>query len=488
MVRLLPSVTKVDRLFSSTRPRAHLFTQRNETTMRRRGTIRLGLTALAASALLVLPQMAQAAPSEEEIAAAQAAEEAAKMSVAEIEVKLAEVNASAATATQNAQMAGEDLNEAKLALDEATKTADKASSDADAAEAAFQEGKQQIASVAQTAYRGGGGTLDSLAPYLDSDGLRSVETKQAGINSFSSSAEAKMQNVAALEQVAKVTRDAANAARDSQQAATDEVQARTDAANKAASDAQNRASIVAAQRDSYVQELATKQNTTVDLINQREAALEAERQEAARVAAEQAAAALEAQRQADAAAEAQRQADAAAAQAAAQAPAPSSSDSGSSWDNDDDDDYVAPSSSNEEPSYSYEEPSYSYEEPSYSYGGASTAIATAQSYLGVPYVWGGESYGGVDCSGLTMLAWGSAGVDLPHLSRAQYGYGTHVPIGSMEAGDLIFWSSNGTQSGIYHVAIYLGGGQMIEAPTFGVPVRITGVYSWGSIMPYAVRL
>jgi len=115
-------------------------------------------------------------------------------------------------------------------------------------------------------------------------------------------------------------------------------------------------------------------------------------------------------------------------------------------------------------------------------------MATAMTYLGVPYVWGGESYGGVDCSGLTMLAWESAGVDLPHLSRAQYSYGTHVPIGSMEAGDLIFWSSNGTQSGIYHVAIYLGGGQMIEAPTFGVPVRITGVYSWGSIMPYAVRL
>ena len=448
----------------------------------------MGLTAIAACALLVLPQMAQAAPSEEEIAAAQAAEEAAKMSVAQIEVKLAEVNASAATAMQNAQIAGEDLNEATIALNEATATANQASADADAAEAAFQEGKQQIASVAQAAYRNGGGSLDALAPYLDSDGLRSVETKQAGISSFSSSAEAKMQNVAALEQVAKVTRDAANTALANQKAATDEVQKRTDAANQAATDAQNEAARVAAQRGAYVQELATKQNTTVELINQREAALEAERQEAARVAAEQAAAALEAQRQADAAAEAQRQADAAAAaQAAAQAPAPSSSDSGSSWD-DDDDDYVAPSSSNGEPSYSYEEPSYSYEEPSYSYGGASTAIATAQSYLGVPYVWGGESYGGVDCSGLTMLAWGSAGVDLPHLSRAQYGYGTHVPIGSMEAGDLIFWSSNGTQSGIYHVAIYLGGGQMIEAPTFGVPVRITGVYSWGSIMPYAVRL
>ena len=438
----------------------------------------MGLTAIAACALLVLPQMAQAAPSEEEIAAAQAAEEAAKMSVAQIEVKLAEVNASAATAMQNAQIAGEDLNEANIALNEATATANQASADADAAEAAFQEGKQQIASVAQAAYRNGGGTLDALAPYLDSDGLRSVETKQAGISSFSASAEAKMQNVAALEQVAKVTRDAANTALANQQAATDEVQKRTDAANQAATAAQNEAARVAAQRGAYVQELATKQNTTVDLINQREAALEAERQEAARIAAEQAAAAAEAQRQADAAAAAERQAAAdAAAAAAAQA--------SSSYDDEDDDySYSAPSYS--APAYSYEEPSYSA--PSYSGGGADTAIATAKSYLGVPYVWGGESYGGVDCSGLTMLAWESAGVDLPHLSRAQYSYGTHVPIGSMEAGDLIFWSSNGAQSGIYHVAIYLGGGQMIEAPTFGVPVRITGVYSWGSIMPYAVRL
>ena len=434
--------------------------------MRRRGTIRTGLTAIAACALLVLPQMAQAAPSEEEIAAAQAAEEAAKMSVAQIEVKLAEVNASAATAMQNAQIAGEDLNEASIALNEATATANQASADADAAEAAFQEGKQQIASVAQAAYRNGGGTLDALAPYFDSDGLRSVETKQAGISSFSSSAEAKMQNVAALEQVAKVTRDAANTALANQKAATDEVQKRTDVANQAATAAQNEAARVAAQRGAYVQELATKQNTTVELINEREAALEAERQEAARIAAEQAAAAAEAQRQADAAAAAERAAAA---------------DASSSYNDDGDDDY-----SYSAPSYSYEEPSYSA--PSYSGGGADTAIATAKSYLGVPYVWGGESYGGVDCSGLTMLAWESAGVDLPHLSRAQYSYGTHVPIGSMEAGDLIFWSSNGTQSGIYHVAIYLGGGQMIEAPTFGVPVRITGVYSWGSIMPYAVRL
>ena len=482
--------------------------------MRQRGTIRTALTVFAASALLILPQMAQAAPSEEEIAAAKAAEEAASMSVAEIEVKLAEVNATAATATQNAQIAGEDLNEAQIALNAATATANKASADADAAEAAFQEGKQQIASVAQATYRNGGGSLDAIAPYLDADGLRGVETKQVGINSFSSSAEAKMQNVAALEQVAKVTRDAANTALDNQKKATDEVQARTDAANKAATDAQTQANIVAAQRDAYVKELATKQNTTVDLINQREASLAAERTAAERAAAEQvsaAVAAADSQRRADTpapAADATPEApasspapDASAAPAeeapapapAEEAPAPAPAEEAPAPAPAEEAPAPAPAPAEEEPAPApaYEEPVYEEpddEEPSYSYGGASTAIATAMTYLGVPYVWGGESYGGVDCSGLTMLAWESAGVDLPHLSRAQYGYGTHVSLGDMEAGDLIFWSSDGTQSGIYHVAMYLGDGEMIEAPTFGVPVRVTGVYSWGSLMPYAVRL
>ena len=466
--------------------------------MRQRGTIRTALTVFAASTLLVLPQLAQATPTEEEIAAAKAAEEAASMSVAEIEVKLAEVNAAAATATQNAQIAGEDLNEAQIELDAATATATQASADADAAEKAFNDGKMQVASVAQATYRNGGGSLDVIAPYLNSDGLRAVETKQTGISSFSTSAEVKMQNVAALEQVAKVTRDAANTARDNQQKATDEVQARTDAANKAATDAQSQANIVAAQRDAYVKELADKQGTTVDLINQREATLAAERNAAERAAAERASAAT-------AAADAQSRGDSAtpapAADAAPEAPAssPANDAPAAPAAPAEEAPAPAPAPTYEEPVYeepAYEEPAYeepvyeepAYEEPSYSYGGASTAIATAMTYLGVPYVWGGESYGGVDCSGLTMLAWESAGVDLPHLSRAQYGYGTHVSLGDMEAGDLIFWSSDGTQSGIYHVAMYLGDGQMIEAPTFGVPVRVTGVYSWGSIMPYAVRL
>ena len=85
-----------------------------------------------------------------------------------------------------------------------------------------------------------------------------------------------------------------------------------------------------------------------------------------------------------------------------------------------------------------------------------------------------------------MLSWRSAGVYLTHSSRVQYGEGTLVPLGSVQPGDLVFWSDNGTQSGIYHVAMYLGDDQMIEAPTFGMTVRVTSMRYSGA-MPYAVR-
>jgi len=122
----------------------------------------------------------------------------------------------------------------------------------------------------------------------------------------------------------------------------------------------------------------------------------------------------------------------------------------------------------------------------YAGAGLVTAIAAAQEYLGVPYVWAGESFDGVDCSGLTMLAYQSAGVDLTHSSRVQYGEGEQVDLADAQPGDLVFWSSDGSQEGIYHVAIYLGDDQMIEAPTFGIPVRITEM-RYADIMPYAVR-
>ena len=120
-------------------------------------------------------------------------------------------------------------------------------------------------------------------------------------------------------------------------------------------------------------------------------------------------------------------------------------------------------------------------------GGGGSAIAAARKYLGVPYVWGGESGSGLDCSGLTKLAWEAAGVSLPHDSRQQYLQGTQVPVDQAQPGDLLFWSDDGSQPSIYHVAIFLGGDQMIEAPTFGQTVRETAVRH-EKMMPNAVRL
>jgi peptidoglycan DL-endopeptidase CwlO len=105
-------------------------------------------------------------------------------------------------------------------------------------------------------------------------------------------------------------------------------------------------------------------------------------------------------------------------------------------------------------------------------GAAGVAVAAAESQLGVPYVWGGESPGvGFDCSGLTSWAWGQAGVSLPHYSGSQMADTTPVPVSDLEPGDLLFYGPGGSE----HVAMYIGNGEMIEAPYTGAYVWITGL-------------
>ena len=108
--------------------------------------------------------------------------------------------------------------------------------------------------------------------------------------------------------------------------------------------------------------------------------------------------------------------------------------------------------------------------------GAGAAIAAAESQIGVPYVWGAEDPGvGFDCSGLVAWAWGQAGHPLPHYSGAQYDDTTHIPLSDIAPGDLLFYGPGGDE----HVAMYVGGGQMIEAPETGETVHITGVRTDG---------
>lgn len=440
----------------------------------------VGFAALLATFSLLLPVVAQAAPSQDDIDQARAAENAAKMSVAQIEVELANVTSQAQQATQAAQIAAEELNDAKVQLQQATDTATKAKAEATQAQEDYETGRKELASVAQTAYRSGGSSLDSLAPYLESDGLRTVETKQSTIDTFGSAADSKMQRVAALEQVASIMKEAADKAVANQQKATDEVQTRTDAAQSAAESAVALQNQTEARRQVLTEELAKKQGTTVALIQERETYLEQQRQKAAEEAARKAAEQAAAQAAADAAAEAARQA----AQAAA---APATGGSGSSGGSSSGSSTSGGSSSGGSSSGGSSSTPASRDEvrPAAPAGNAAQgAVNFALSKLGSPYVWGGEGPG-YDCSGLVTMAYRSQGIYLTHWARAQYYEGTHVPVGSAQAGDLIFWSDGST---IYHVAISLGGNRIVEAPTFGVPVRVTTIYNWGQVMPYAVRV
>jgi cell wall-associated NlpC family hydrolase len=105
-------------------------------------------------------------------------------------------------------------------------------------------------------------------------------------------------------------------------------------------------------------------------------------------------------------------------------------------------------------------------------GGAAGAIQAAESQLGVPYVWGGETPGvGFDCSGLVQWSWEQAGVSLPRTSGAQFEATTQIPLADIEPGDLLFYGPDGSE----HVAMYVGGGEMIEAPETGQVVHITGI-------------
>jgi peptidoglycan DL-endopeptidase CwlO len=116
------------------------------------------------------------------------------------------------------------------------------------------------------------------------------------------------------------------------------------------------------------------------------------------------------------------------------------------------------------------EPQVAGTAPPSQYGGV---VGIAMRYLGVPYVWGGASPSGFDCSGFTMYVYAQVGVSLPHNAAAQYGYGVPVSRSALQPGDLVFFN------GLGHMGLYIGGGQFIHAPHTGDVVKISSLSdSW----------
>jgi cell wall-associated NlpC family hydrolase len=108
--------------------------------------------------------------------------------------------------------------------------------------------------------------------------------------------------------------------------------------------------------------------------------------------------------------------------------------------------------------------------------GAAQSVAYARKQIGKPYLWAADGPASFDCSGLVMMAWRQSGVSLPHWSVAQYAAGKKISLANIRPGDMVFFASDLTEyRSIQHVGLYIGNGQMIEAPFTGSFVRVSSI-------------
>ena len=443
-------------------------------------------------------------PSQDDINKSKQKEASTSASIASLEARLATLKANTENATMKAQIATEDYLQSLDALNKAKAATAAARAKATAATKQTHQARKSLSDVVVQTYQDGGNPFDIVSPYLTGRSLGDIASQKAALDRAGENTDAKLQKVQALQSVATTMEGIAAQKESAQRTATQKTEATKNAAQAAANAARAAQSEATSQRANLISQLAAQRNTTVALETQRQEQLEQAEQnrknEEARKQAQQAAAQAKAKEEQEKQNEAKAketasptpaQPDPQPSQTAAPEPQPSQTTAPEPAPSPSETSQPAPAPAPEpEPAPAPTPEPDPEPEPDPTpapSGGADVAIAKAYTFIGVDYVWGGESYSGVDCSGLAMLSWAAAGVSLTHSSRAQYWEGTHVSLDSVQPGDLIFWSSDGSAGSIYHVAIYLGNDQMIEAPTFGVPVRVTGV-RYSGIMPYAVRL
>ncbi|RBY83077.1 hydrolase [Geodermatophilus sp. TF02-6] len=414
----------------------------------------MGATAGSASA-------APGGPSDTRIASAQAAADAAAVQLEQTRTRLATAQATVSEVQARAAIALDGYQAEQAALQAARSTAQDAQVAAARAAVAEQAARDQLVAFARRSYEDGS-TYPGAAALLSADGPAELLERVALLDAAGAERSDEVDRFTAA---AREAATAADTARNSLQQA-DVLQQQAAAALAVAQTAERRARAEAA-------DLAAQQ---ADLQAQADAAhaqlveLLGEQQAAARAA------------QADAAA--------AAAAAAASSSARPSSSAGSSSD----------STSHPSSSDSAGPSTVTRTTAGPASGSAvDTAIAAAEHYVGTPYSWGGggargPSSGidpdagvvGFDCSGLVQYAYAQAGFLLPRNARAQFAVLPKVAAADLQPGDLVFWASGSDYTSIYHVALYIGNGRVVQAPQSGDVVRISSMW-FGSDYFGAVR-
>lgn len=374
---------------------------------------------------LTAPAFADDYPTWDDVLEARQNEEATQAAIAEIEGILRELETQSAELGRVAQARAEELNAANVALQAATDRADRLDQAADAAQERADESARKAGQlIAQLARTGGGNLTIALIFSGNADDL---------LGSLGTASKVSEQAAAIYEQ-ATLDRNRAQSLTAQARVAQVERGELADEAEDAYTQAQAASDAVLAQlaeqqsaSDQLYEQLATLKGTTADVESRYLEGLTEEQENQP------------------------------------QPPPPSSGGGG------------AP---NPPP-------------PPPNQAAAAGAIAFAYAQVGKPYLFAGSGPDAWDCSGLTKAAYAAVGVYIgAHLVSSQYytmaNAGRLVPIGQMVAGDLIFYADGGTPGSFYHVAMYVGGGMMIEAPRPGVPVRVTAVRYYDALA-YAGR-
>jgi cell wall-associated NlpC family hydrolase len=433
----------------------------------------IGIGAVAVVFLVSAPGMAAAAPtnpSDSQISAAEQAKQDAAARVGAITAQLASAQAGADAAHQAAQIALQDYEDKQAAFETAKGAADAAAAAAATARTELAEGRDDVAAFARASYIQGT-TAPGMTALLSSGGPAELIERAALLDAAGTHRTDVVAELTVLEDQA-ATADAV-----AQQTVTEAATLQTQAAESLAS--------------AQTQEQSAR--SQADVLSDQQAGLQAELQQA-----QQTLYGLEGARRAAQAHAAQQAAAAAAVPARTPVRVvtpPSSSNSSSSRPS-------SPGGGSSTGGSATGGTGGTAGAPSAS--AAQTAIAAAKSQLGVLYSWGGggssgPSYGispdtsvyGFDCSGLTQYAYARAGIAIGGTSRDQWwnNRNKQVSADDLAPGDLLFWASGSAYTSIYHVAIYIGGNKMVEAPDRGLSVmtsnlRFGGDY-YGAVRPSA---
>lgn len=362
--------------------------------------------------------------------------------VDEIQAALDAANAELASAEVAALQAAEAFNGARYRAEQARDAAQRAERESRRADRALAEQQDSYRRTVLSSY-GAGVEIGALDGILAADGMSSVIDRSVAADVVQERLEEQRDDYLAAADEADAAEQEAEDTADDAAEAEDRAREAHAAAQAAADEAAAAAAAIGGEKERLIRRLARLEGISIHLAEQRRAELEAQRLEQQREQQEQQEDDPDAEGLGDGGDDPDTE-------------EPDGTGEGSGDDAGDDADEPAPPAD----------------------AGAAEAIAFARAQLGEPYVWGAEGPGSWDCSGLTMGAWAAGGISLPHYSVAQYQQSTPISVDELRPGDLVFWSSSSSSSGIFHVALYTGDGMMIHAPRTGRPVTEESMYYW----------